>query len=162
MLADSGKGPRITAATVGKIIDMGQSDFNDLGGAMAPAAADTIIRHFQDLERGPDYYDLIVTGDLGKLGSALLEELCGSSGYRLGEEYVDCGVVIYDPLQDVFAGGSGCGCLGAMTCGPFLNRMAGGKINRMLLIGTGALMSPTTAGPEETIPGIAHAVVLEV
>lgn len=162
ILYDSGLGPRLTEGTVGKVIDMGQSDVNDMGGAMAPAAADTLITHLQDLGRQPDYYDLILTGDLGQLGSALFNEICSSFGYNLGKRHVDCGVVIYDPQQDVHAGGSGCGCSAIMMCGPYLNRIATGKVTRVLLIGTGALMSPTTSLQGETIPSVAHAVVIEV
>ncbi|MGE5422928.1 MAG: stage V sporulation protein AD [Ignavibacteriales bacterium] len=162
ILCDSGPGLRITDATVGKVIDMGQSDVNDMGGAMAPATADTLITHLQDLNRQPDYYDLIVTGDLGQLGSALFNELCSNFGYNLGERHLDCGVVVYDPKQDVHAGGSGCGCSAIMICGPCFSRMETGKIKRILLIGTGALMSPTTSMQGETIPSVAHAVVIEV
>ncbi|MGE5544127.1 MAG: stage V sporulation protein AD [Bacillota bacterium] len=149
--------PRLTAATIGKVVDQGRADINDLGGAVAPAAADTLITHFRDLGREPDYYDMIVTGDLGKLGSALMEELCLSNGYHLGDRYADCGVIIYDKQQNVHAGGRGCGSSAAMVCGPYLNRIAGGKIRRFLLVGTGAMM----VHPGRSIPGIAHAIAIE-
>lgn len=158
ILRETGDGPRITSATIGKVVDRGQSDVNDLGGAVAPAAADTLITHFKDLERDPGYYDLIVTGDLGKLGSALMEELCMSAGYRLGDKYADCGVIIYDKQQDVHAGGRGCGSSAAMMCGPYLNRIEAGKVKRFLLIGTGAMM---THRQGDSIPGIAHAIAIE-
>lgn len=156
-----GSGPRVTAATIGKVIDLGQSDVNDMGSAMAPAAADTVVAHFKDLGRTPDYYDLIITGDLGKFGMALMESLCEKFGYPLGGRLTDCGVIIYDVKQDPHAGGSGCGCLAVMFCGPFLNRMVNRQFNRVLLVGTGALMSPTSSLQGETIPGIAHAVAVE-
>lgn len=156
-----GSGPRVTAATVGKVVDLGQSDVNDMGGAMAPAAADTIVTHFKDMGRTPDYYDLVITGDLGKYGMALLESLCVKFDYPLGKRLTDCGVIIYDPRQDAHAGGSGCGCSAAMFCGPFLNRMANRQYNKLLLVATGALMSPTTSFQGESIPCIAHAVAVE-
>ncbi len=151
-------GPRITTATIGKVVENGPSDVNDLGSAVAAAASDTVLAHFKDLERDPDYYDLIVTGDLGKLGSALLEESCLAAGYSLGDKYMDCGVVIYDIQQNVHAGGRGCGSSAAMVCGPYLNRIGDGKIKRFLLVGTGAMMAQQQGKP---IPGIAHAVAIE-
>ncbi|MGI6549180.1 MAG: stage V sporulation protein AD [Syntrophomonadales bacterium] len=153
----SQEGPRITAATIGKVVDKDQADAKDLGGAEAPAAADTLITHFRDLGRDPGYYDLIVTGDLGKLGSALMEELCLAAGYHLGDRYTDCGVIIYDQQQNVQAGGRGCGSSAAMVCGPYLNRIAAGKIKRFLLVGTGAMI----VNQRGSIPGIAHAIAIE-
>lgn len=161
ILQAQGTGPRVTAATIGKVIDMGQSDVNDMGGAMAPAAADTLAMHFKDTGRRPDYYDLIITGDLGKYGSALVESLCLKLEYPLGGRLMDCGVLIYDSQQDPHAGGSGCGCSAAMFCGPLLNRMQNRKYNKILLVGTGALMSPTSSLQGESIPCIAHAVAVE-
>ncbi len=149
--------PRITVATIGKVVEGEQPGVSDLGAAVASAAADTLITHFKDLNRGPDYYDLIVTGDLGKLGSALMEELCLLAGYRLGEKYTDCGVEIYDKQQNIQAGGRGCGSLAAMVCGPYLNDLTAGKTRRLLLVGTGAMVVDR-GGP---IPGIAHAVAIE-
>lgn len=149
--------PRIQAATIGKVVESDQADINDLGSAVAPAAADTLITHFQDLGREPGYYDIIVTGDLGKLGSALMEELCISAGYHLGDKYTDCGVIIYDKQQNMLAGGRGCGSSAAMVCGPYLNRIADGKIKRFLLVGTGAMI----VHQGSPIPGIAHAIAIE-
>ncbi|MGE5416320.1 MAG: stage V sporulation protein AD [Acidobacteriota bacterium] len=161
MLCDTGLGPSMTTATIGRVVDSEQGDINDLGGAMAPATADTMIRHFQDLERMPEYYDLIITGDLGKIGASLVREICSSKGYNLHDRHVDCGVMIYDPAQDVQAGGRGCGCTAAMVCGPFLNQMAKGVASRILVVGTGALTGYSTGVPDETIPCIAHAVSIE-
>jgi stage V sporulation protein AD len=157
----AGVGPRVTSATIGKVIDRGQTDVADMGSAMAPAAADTLKNHLQDLERLPDYYDLIVTGDLARVGMALAEQLFIRDGILPRPNYSDCGVLLYDEKQDVNAGGSGCGCSAAMLCGPLLKKMARGEINKLLLIATGALMSPTMSFQGESIPGVAHAVAIE-
>ncbi|MEQ8174360.1 MAG: stage V sporulation protein AD [Syntrophomonadaceae bacterium] len=156
-----GSGPRITCATLGRVIDLGQSDAADMGSAMAPAAVDTIKTHFQDLKRPTDYYDLIVTGDLGKVGMALAQQLFVKEGIVPQPNYSDCGVLLYDDSQGVDAGASGCGCSASMLCGPLLKKMVEGKMNRILLVATGALMSPTTQFQGETIPAIAHAVAIE-
>ncbi len=159
--AAPGGNPRITSATVGQVIDMGQSDAANMGSAMAPAAVKTIKAHFDDLNRSPDYYDLIVDGDVGKVGMALAQELFIKEGLLPQPNYSDCGVLLYNDRQDVNAGGSGCGSSAAMLCGPLLKKMSEGKINKLLLVATGALMSPTTSFQGETIPSIAHAVALE-
>lgn len=156
-----GIGPRITCATIGKVIDMGQDDMADMGTAMAPAAVHTIKQHFSDMDRPTDYYDLIVTGDLANYGKAIAEQLFIKEGIVPKPNYSDCGVLLYDQNQEVNAGGSGCGCLAAMLCGPLLKMMNLGKINKLLLVATGALMSPTTIFQGETIPCIAHAVAIE-
>lgn len=156
-----GIGPRITCATIGKVIDMGQTDMGDMGSAMAPAAVHTIKQHFSDTGRPTDYYDLIVTGDLANYGKAIAEQLFIKEGIVPKPNYSDCGVLLYDQSQDVNAGGSGCGCLAGMFCGPLLKMMQLGKINKLLLVATGALMSPTTVFQGETIPCIAHAVAIE-
>lgn len=155
-------GPRITSATVGRVIDMEQSDPSDMGSAMAPAAADTIRTHFADLKRPSDYYDLVITGDLGKVGSSLAQQLFMQYGIMPEPVYSDCGVLLYDESQGVDSGGSGCGCSAAMLCGPLLKKMMDGNLKKVLLVATGALMSPTTSWQGETIPGIAHAVALEM
>ncbi len=157
----AGVGPRITAATIGKVVDMGQNDVADMGSAMAPAAADTLETHLSDLGLCPDYYDLVVTGDLARVGMALAEQLFIRDGLSPQPNYSDCGVLLYDEKQDVDAGGSGCGCSAAMLCGPLLKKMQKGEINKMLLVATGALMSPTMAFQGESIPGIAHAIAIE-
>ncbi len=161
MIEKLGIGPRITCATVGRVIDMGQSDMTDMGSAMAPAAVDTIKQHFADMDRPADYYDLIVTGDLANYGKAIAEQLFIKEGIVPKPNYSDCGVLLYDQNQEVNAGGSGCGCSAAMLCGPLLKMMTTGKINKLLFVATGALMSPTTSFQGETIPGIAHAVAIE-
>jgi stage V sporulation protein AD len=128
---------------------------------MAPAAVDTIKMHFQDTGRKTDYYDLIVTGDLGAVGAALARELFIKEGLVPSPNYSDCGVLLYDGLQGVDSGGSGCGCAGCMLTGPLLRKLQNGEIKRLLLVATGALMSPTTTNQGESIPGIAHAVAIE-
>ncbi len=161
VLQADGSGPRITCATIGKVIDMGQNDAANMGGAMAPAAVDTIKAHFQDTGRSSDYYDLIVTGDLGAVGMTLARELFVKVGLVPTPKYSDCGVLLYDGLQGVDSGGSGCGCSGCMLAGPLLGKMSNQQINKLLLVATGALMSPTSTFQGESIPSIAHAVAIE-
>jgi len=153
--------PRITFATVGKVIDMGEADPNDMGTAMAPAAVDTILRHFQDTGKTPDDYDLILTSDLGSIGKHIAEELLKQKGYDISNKYSDCGVLIFYPEQDVHAGASGCACAAVVTCGYIYKEMLNGKYNRVLLVATGALMSTTSTQQGETIPCIAHAISIE-
>lgn len=154
--------PAITFATAGRVIDMGIKDANNLGAAMAPAAAETIISHLEDTDRNPDYYDCIVTGDLGTFGSEQLLKIASSTGYDLSSSHRDCGALIYSGNKNMICGGSGCGCSASMLCGYFLKEMKRGKINRMLLVATGALHSPTSALQNETIPSVAHAVAIEM
>lgn len=163
VISAAGESPRIAAVTTGKVIDLGEKDALNLGAAMAPAAASTLIRHFLDLKRAPDYYDLIVTGDLGQIGSGILRKLLARSGYFMEENYNDCGLMIYNPeLQQVEAGGSGCACSGVVVLGHLYRRMKAGELNRVLVVSTGALHSPTTLGQGDSIPGVAHAVALEI
>jgi stage V sporulation protein AD len=152
-------GISMTHVTVGKIIDMGLANANDMGTAMAPAAQDTIIAHLQDLGRGVNDYDLIVTGDLGTLGLEVLRQLMRQEGYPT-DNITDCGALIYREEQDTHAGGSGCGCVSVVS-NYLLQRMLHKDLQRVLLLGTGALMSPTTSWQGETIPCIAHGVSLE-
>lgn len=154
---------RVTHITTGKIEDMGVKDPNNMGGAMAPAALSTLSAHFQDTGYQPKDYDLIVTGDLGAVGAEILKDLMEKEGYGLLQNYSDCGCMIYDiEEQDVHAGGSGCGCIGAVLCGYILNEMQKGRWKTVLVVGTGALLSPTSNLQGESVPGIAHAVRLEV
>lgn len=154
--------PRVTMATIGKVIDMGLTDVNDMGSAMAPAAADTIISHFQDTGTNPGSYDLILTGDLGAVGSSVLLRLMKQRGYLLEENHQDCGLLIYDlEKQDVHSGGSGCGCSAVVFSGYILQQLWEKKYKKVLFVATGALMSTTSVQQGESIPGIAHAVVVE-
>ena len=152
----------VEMATVGQVVDMGIRDANNMGAVMAPAAADTLKRHFLDTGRKPPDYDRIITGDLGRVGSQLLTELMEENGYPLKERrYMDCGLCIFDPEDDVHAGASGCGCSATVFSAMILPKLQSGEWKRVLFMATGALLSPTTSQQGETIPGIAHAVVLE-
>lgn len=163
LLKSTGQGPFITHITTGKIIDMGIKDANNMGAAMAPAAVDTLYQHFKDTGRGPSYYDLILTGDLGHIGKDIVKDLMESRGYNLNNNYNDCGCLIFDKeKQDTHAGGSGCGCCATTFCGYIFNQLQAKKLKRVLLCATGALMSPTTAQQKESILGIAHAISIEV
>ena len=161
ILSNTGSGPYITHVTPGKIVDMGITDTNNMGAAMAPAAYQTITAHFQDTGRTPQDYDLIVTGDLGRLGSELLEELFRRDGVDLLSRHTDCGLLIFEAEQDVHCGGSGCGCAASVLTGYLLNGMKAGIWNRILFCPTGALHSPTTAFQGESIPGICHAISID-
>lgn len=163
VLAKDGPGPYITHVTPGKIVDKGIKDSNNMGAAMAPAALDTLITHFQDTGRNPSYYDAIITGDLGHIGKDILIELSGSKGYNIKNNYNDCGVLIFDKeAQDVHSGGSGCGCCASVFSGYLYQQLKEQKYKKILLIATGALTNSTTAQQGESIPGIAHAVSIEL
>lgn len=162
ILGSSGNGPYVTYVTTGRVLDFGVKDSNNMGAAMAPAAVDTIIRHFKDTGLGPKNYDLIITGDLGRVGKELAIKVAGENGYDLSGNFTDCGVEIYDlEKQDVHAGGSGCGCSAVTFCGYLYNEMKKGNLNKLLIISTGALLSPTSTLQGESIPSIAHAVAIE-
>ncbi|MCL2047330.1 MAG: stage V sporulation protein AD [Defluviitaleaceae bacterium] len=162
VISANGKGPYITAATTGAIVDLGQKDVNNMGAAMAPAAADVIAKHFGDLSLANDYYDVIATGDLGKYGNKLLVQLLQKQGLHFGDSLTDCGMLIYDAeRQDVHAGGSGCGCCAAVLAGYFLNKIRSGEMKKLLFVPTGALHSVVTIQQGETIPATAHAVAIE-
>lgn len=159
VLTKKGAGPRVIRATIGKIVDMGITDANNMGAAMAPAAYETIRTHLNDFSLSPDDYDLIVTGDLGKIGKAIVLDLFHRDGVELSAVYDDCGTMIFDiEKQDVHAGGSGCGCSGVVLCGYLMKKMAEKKLNRLLFCGTGALLSPTSTQQGESIPSVCHAV----
>jgi len=160
IIEKTGTGIILTHATIGKIIDLGNSNAQDLGSAMAPAAFDTLKTHFEDLGRNENDYDLIVTGDLGLLGHGILKELLKEKGIS-PDRFNDCGIMVYSPEQDTHCGGSGCGCSGVVLTAHLIERLLSGYYHRILFIGTGALLSPLTSLQGETIPCIAHAVVLE-
>ena len=162
LVCSHGKGPRITAATIGTVTDLGIKDANNMGAAMAPAALATIRQHLEDLGREPEYYDRIVTGDLGQYGKELLLELARKEGLSIGGRLEDCGCLVFDNLrQDVHAGGSGCGCSAITLCGHYLPEIRKKKLRRILFCGTGALLSPTSTQQGLPIPGICHAVAIE-
>lgn len=161
LVCQEGKGPRITACTIGTVRDLGIKDANNMGSAMAPAAMDTILSHFQDLHTGPEDYDLIVTGDLGQIGKEMLLELAKRQHVSLGGKLEDCGCLVFDnTLQDVHSGGSGCGCSAITLCGHYLGKLHTGKLKKILFCGTGALLSPTSTQQGLPIPGVCHAVVI--
>jgi stage V sporulation protein AD len=163
LLGQKGHGPRVTSATIGRVIDMGISDPFNMGAAMAPAAVDTIEAHFRDMNIEPSYYDLIATGDLGKIGHRIASDLLTEHGLKIPEDILtDCGLLIYKPEQPVIAGGSGCACSATVTYGHFMNRMKKGELKRILIIATGALLSPISFQQKESIPCIAHAVSIEM
>ncbi len=162
VVSNQGKGPVIAAATIGRVIDMGIKDPFNMGAAMAPAAVDTITAHFRDLRIGPDAYDMIVTGDLAKVGHTLACDLFEKHNIPIHlTNFQDCGMMIYDYNQQmVQSGGSGCGCCAVVTYGHLMKRMRKGEIKRLLVVATGALMSPLALQQGESIPGIAHAVAI--
>lgn len=163
IISRTGQGPFITHITSGKIVDMGIKDGNNMGAAMAPAAFDTIIAHFQDTGRTPDYYDAIFTGDLGYIGKDILIDLCKNAGYDISPIYDDCGVLIFDrKKQDTHSGGSGCGCCASVFSGYLFKQLKEQTLKHILLIATGALMNSTSSQQGESIPGIAHAVSIEI
>jgi len=155
--------PYTTSATIGKVIDMGLTDPFNMGGAMAPAAADTIIAHLEDLQLDPSYYDLIVTGDLAKVGRETVLDLLQNKGLKMNpDRFLDCGLMLYKEDQPVQAGGSGAGCSAIVLYGHILNQMKKGVYKRILLVATGALLSPLSFQQGESIPCIAHAVSIEI
>lgn len=155
--------PYTTSATIGKVVDMGLADPFNMGGAMAPAAADTILAHFQDLSLDPSHYDLIITGDLGEIGRETVIALLKEKGLTIDEKIMkDCGLLIYTNEQPVQSGGSGAGCSATVMYGHLLNEMKKGMYKRILCVATGALLSPLTVQQGETIPCIAHAVSIEI
>ncbi|MGD8191955.1 stage V sporulation protein AD [Brevibacillus ginsengisoli] len=152
----------VNAATMGKIVDMGLTDPFNMGAAMAPAAFQTIEAHFKDLQLPPNHYDMIFTGDLGKTGHAILLSLFKEHQVAIpGERYEDCGMLIYGDNPSVWSGGSGCGCCATVTYGHLLRRLRQGEWKRILVVATGALLSPLTFQQGESIPCIAHAVAIE-
>ncbi len=165
IVAEAGAGPVISCATIGKIVDLGITDPFNMGAAMAPAAVDTIQAHLEDTGRTPKDYDLIVTGDLASIGHQIATELLERSGVPIGEtQFGDCGLMIYDmekQKQLVQAGGSGCACSAVVTYGHLLDRIRKGELKRMLVVATGALLSPLSYQQGESIPCIAHAVSIE-
>ena len=163
ILGQTAAGPQIVAATIGKVIDMGLKDPFNMGAAMAPAAVDTISAHCQDLNISPDEYDLIATGDLGRYGHELTLELFPKYHIDMPKEkYADCGMMIYHEHQPMlFAGASGTACSAAVTYGHILNRMRKGELKKVLIVATGALLSPMSYQQKESIPCIAHAVAIE-
>ena len=160
---DKGPGLHVTAGTVGRVIDYQIKDANHMGAAMAPAVWNCIRAHFEDTGRGADYYDLIVTGDLGWIGRELLMEMLHESGIHVPEDrLVDCGASLYAKQQDPHAGGSGCGCVAAVSCSWIMKRMEKGEMKKVLIVGSGAMLSTTSGLQGESIPSIAYAAGVEM
>jgi len=153
---------RVTSGTVGRVIDLNITDANHMGAAMAPAVFDTIAAHLSDTGREAGDYDLIATGDLGWIGRELLLALADAAGVELPpEKLIDCGASLYYREQDTHAGGSGCGCVASVSCGWLMKRLEAGELNRLLLVGSGAMLSPTSSQQGQSVPGIAFAACIE-
>ncbi len=155
-------GARITRGMVGKAMERGVRDANNMGAAMAPAAADTLVRFFSSTGESPENYGLIVTGDLGFEGGSILEDLMRVEGYPMGNRYADCGQLIYErERQDVHGGGSGCGCSATVLAAHLLPELQKGAWERILFLSTGAMMSPDSIKQGESIPAVAHLLEIE-
>lgn len=161
ILGRNGDGPYLTHVTMGRVVDMGVDDECNMGGAMAPAAIDTLETLFRDTRTTPQDYDLIATGDLGAIGHRAVRELMAQEGFSMDERYTDCGLLLFDRKgQDMHAGGSGAGCSAAVLCSYLLPGLKSGRWRRIIFAPTGALQSPTTVFQKETMPAVCHAVVL--
>lgn len=157
LVSKDSSAPFIKAVTFGTVEDLGINDQNNMGAAMAPAAAATLSQFFRDTYTDPSDYDLILTGDLGYVGANLMEKLMKKEGFSLGDNYNDCGLMLYDrEKQQVESGASGCGCSASVICGNIIPLLQKGKLKSVLVLSTGALMSPTSIQQGETIPGVAH------
>lgn len=162
ILSLKGEGPRVTMVTFGKVIDWGISDVNNMGAAMAPAVRDTMLRHFKNTKTSPDDYDLLVTGDLGKLGSEILIDLMEDEGITLGVNYCDCGQMYFKREQKTLCGASGAGCCATVFNSYLMAKMRDGQYKKILFLPTGALLSATSTQQGDTIPGVCHAIVIEM
>ncbi len=163
LLAAQGDAPlRVTAGTVGRIIDLNITDANHMGAAMAPAVFDCLSAHLSDTGRTAEDFDLIATGDLGWIGRDLLLELCAAAGVAMPpDKLIDCGASLFYQEQDTHAGGSGCGCVASVSCGWLMKRLERGELNRVLIVGSGAMFSPTSSQQAQSVPGIAYAACVE-
>ena len=158
--AEKGK-VKIKGITTGKVVDYGVKDNMNMGACMAPAAGEVIAGNFIDFGYQPDHYDKIITGDLGKVGKDILIDFVNAKGYDISRQYMDCGIEIFGEDQNVQSGGSGCGCSAVMLTGYILKMMEKGEWNRVLFVPTGALLSQVSFNEGNSVPGIAHGVVLE-
>ena len=163
VLGKEGDFPEVRYVTTGIVKDYGVKDPNNMGAAMAPAAAHTIYMHLKDTGRQPEEYDIIATGDLGIVGKKITDQLLLEYGYDLTKNHLDCGALIFnDEAQNTESGGSGCGCSAVVSSGYLYKKLMKREIKKVLLVSTGALMSPTSSLQGESIPGIAHAVSIEI
>ena len=161
VIASKGSDIAITKATIGKVTDWNVSDVNNMGGVMAPAAMETLKAFFEDTHTKPSDYDLIITGDLGKLGSEVLMDLMEYNGFNLRTNYNDCGQMIFNNKQKVFQGGSGCGCIATVLNSYIIERFKKGTLNNCIAVATGALLSTLSSQQGDSIPAVAHLVLLE-
>ena len=161
LVSSEGDGIKVVNGTMGKVVDFGVTDVNNMGAAMAPACADTLIRHFRDTDTTPEDYDIIISGDLGALGSRILKDLTWEKGFDISANHVDCGEIIYKVIEDEFQGGSGAGCSAVVLNSYILTKMKSKQYRRALFAATGALLSTVSSGQGESIPCISHAVQLE-
>ena len=161
VLSLNGDGPKISSVTFGSVVDWGVNDVNDMGAAMAAAARDTLLNHLKNTKTSPDDYDLIVTGDLGKLGSEILIDLMDEEGVKLGLNYCDCGQMYYKREQDTLCGGSGAGCCATVFNSYIIKKFRDGQYKKVLFMPTGALLSTTSSQQGDTVPGVWHAIVVE-
>lgn len=153
---------RIEGITTGVVVDYGIKDAMNMGAAMAPAACELIVNHLKDFGRRADYYDRIITGDLGSVGQKILIDLCRQKGVDISKNHEDCGMKMFDSAnQNTGAGGSGCGCSATVLSAYYLPKLRSGELSRILFVPTGALLSPVSFNEGESVPGIAHGVVLE-
>ena len=162
VISNKGDGPGIVNATMGKVVDYGVTDVNNMGAAMAPACAHTLIQHFRDTDTMPEDYDLILSGDLGALGSRILKDLCWEKGFDVSNNHVDCGEIVYKVIEDEFQGGSGAGCSAVVFNSYVVSKLKSKLFKRVLFAATGALLSTVSSGQGESIPCISHAVQIEV
>ena len=161
LMAAEGNGPYVKYVTIGKVIDKGIDDGNNMGAAMAPAAIDTIYSYFKDTKDDPNSFDMIITGDLGKLGKQIAQDLLKDRGIDISKVYTDCGLKIFNlEEQDVHCGGSGCGCSATVFAAHIYDKLVKREFNKVMLVSTGALLSPTSTLQKQTIPCVAHAVVI--
>ncbi len=161
VLSLAGEGPRVSMVTFGKVVDWGVKDVNDMGAAMAPAARDTLLSHFHNTKTTPEDYDLIVTGDLGKLGSEILIDLMEDEGITLGVNYGDCGQMYFRHDQKTLCGGSGAGCCATVFNSYIMAKLRDGQYKKVLFLPTGALLSTTSTQQGDSIPCVCHAIVVE-
>lgn len=161
VLSLSGEGPKITTVTLGRVVDWGVNDVNNMGAAMAPAARDTLLTHLKSTNTTPDDYDLIVTGDLGKLGSEILIDLMDDEGITLGTNYSDCGQMYFRRNQKTLCGASGAGCCATVFNSYIMKKFRYGQYKKILFMPTGALLSTTATQQGDTIPCVCHAIVIE-
>jgi len=161
VLSKTGEGPKIEGVTIGRVVDYDITDTNNMGAAMAPAVAYTLEDHLQETGRAPDYYDMILTGDLGIFGSEMMNKMLISDGYDITANHYDCGKMVFDEKQKVKMGGSGAGCSSLVFNTYVLKKLRDGSIKRLLFMPTGALMSKDSSLQGESIPAIAHAISIE-